>query len=257
VTFNRDEAIQRIANDVTAHPCPLCGNDRRDYPVVCGGCQARGERDLRDLPRLASTLLGIARTPSGATFAEPVSGSREKPLLLHTGIWSYVGLPSPGDVHAPDLEDALCQVGDVPLADALHTTCRAAADDLDVSVPKVRRNSPADEAAAKFVRFLLAQHDRICQLFWADEYLTEVHELWRRARTLAQDWPLVHKLPAPCPDCGTLTLRRDNGASFVYCDDRHDGCGRHWSEADYARLILILVTEAKELGWATTAKATT
>lgn len=241
----------------TAHPCPLCGNDRDRQPTVCRGCEARGERDLRDLPRLAATLLDMARRPATATFAEPVSGSREKPLPLHPGIWSFVGLAPPGDVHAPDPDDALCQIGDVPLADALHDICRNAADDLDVSVPRVRRNTAAGLAVGKFSRFLLAQHDRICALPWAGVYLTELADLWCRARTLAQDWPLVHKLPAWCPYCATLTLRRDNGASFVYCDDRYNGCGRRWTEHDYQRLVLILVTQAKETGWASTAKATT
>jgi hypothetical protein len=235
----------------TAHPCPLCGNDRDRRPVVCRGCEARGERDLRDLPRLTRDLLAIARRPAAASFAEPVSGSREKPLPLHVGIWSFVGLASPGAaIHADGLEDRKCHDGRPPLADVLHTWCRAVADDLDVSVPRVRRHTDADIAVGKFTRFLLAQHDRICALAWADEYLTEVNQLWSRARTLAQDWPLVHKLPAWCPYCATLTLRRDNGAAFVYCDDRHSGCGRRWTEHDYQRLVLILVTEAKETGWA-------
>jgi hypothetical protein len=242
----------------TAHPCPLCGNDRNGQPVVCPGCEARGERDLRDLPRLAEALLGIARDPVRTSTAEPVTGTREKPLPLRAGIWSFVGPPAPGTIHAPTAEDARCQVGDVPLADALYVTARAIADDLGVSVPLVRRNADAPTAVGKFVRFLLAQHHRTCRLAWADEYLTEVNGLWSRARTLAQDWPLVHKLPAPCPYCWTLTLRRDNGAGFVYCDDRHGGCGRRWTEADYTRLVLILVTEAKEAGWATSReKATT
>lgn len=238
----------------TAHPCPMCGNDLGDWPVVCGGCSARGERDLRDLRRLAADLLAIARDPSRSA-GEPVSGSREKPLVLQVGIWSFVGLPSPGTIHVDTLEDALCQVGEVPLADALHTEARAIADDLGVTVPKVRRQADADHATDTFVRFLLSQHHRAVELPWADEYLNAVHHLWSLSRTYAQDWPLVHKLPAPCPYCWTLTLRRDNGASFVYCDDHHGGCGRRWTEADYTRLVLILVTEAKEQGWASQSEA--
>lgn len=243
----------------TAHPCPMCGNDLDGEPVVCPGCQARGERDLRDLPRLAALLLSIARDPSRSS-GEPVSGSREKPLVLQVGIWSYVGLPAPGHPSPSNKGwtpgDELCQVGDVPLADALHTTARAIADDLGVTVPRIRRHADADVATGAFVRFLLVHHDQASRLPWADEYLTEVHDLWATARTLAQDWPLVHKLPAPCPDvdCGLLTLRRDNGASFVYCDDRHGGCGRRWTEDDYMRLVTILVAEAKEQGWGTSSR---
>jgi hypothetical protein len=231
-------------------PCPLCGNEL-NQPVVCTGCEARGERDLRDLPRLATVLLGIARDPSRRA-GEPVTGSRERPLPLQAGIWSFVGLAPPGTVTTTDPIDARCQVGSAPLADTLHTTCRAVADDLGIGVPKVRRNTDADQAVGAFVRMLLAQHTLTCRLPWADEYLTELHDLWSHARTLAQDWPLVHKLPAPCPYCWTLTLRRDNGARFVYCDQRHGGCDRRWTEDDYERLVLILVTDAKEAGWLTT-----
>lgn len=235
----------------TAYPCPLCGNDLDAAPIACAGCVERGRRDLADLPRLATLLLGMARD-ARRNASEPISGSRERPLPLRTGLWSFVGLAPPGAVSAADPGDALCQVGDVPLADTLATTCRAVADDLRGTAPRVRRHGDPDEAVARFASYLAAQHDRTCRLPWADEYLTELHDLWRRARTLAEDWPLVHKLPAPCPQCGTLTLRRDNGAAFVYCDTRHGGCGLHWTEGDYQRLVLILVTEAKELGWAAT-----
>ncbi len=51
-------------------------------------------------------------------------------------------------------------------------------------------------------------------------------------------------------NCGLTALRRDNGADFVYCDHKHGGCGWRWTEQDYRRLVLILITEAKEQGWA-------
>lgn len=235
-------------DDGAAHPCPLCGNDLDREPTVCSGCQTRGERDLRDLPTLATTLLAMARDLSRTT-GEPITGSRERPLPLAAGIWSYVGLAPPGTVHAPDWRDADCQVGDVPLADALWTTCRAVAEDLGLTVPKVRRNADADKAVSAFTRMLLAQHHLTCRLPWADEYLTEVHDLWRRSRDLANDWPLIHTRPFPCPYCWTMTLRRDDGASFIYCSTREGGCGKRWSDADDQRLVRILLAEAKEMGW--------
>ena len=240
----------------TAYPCPLCGNDLGTQPVACTGCTERGRRDLADLPRLATLLLGMARD-ARRNASEPISGSRERPLPLRTGLWSFVGLAPPGTVSAVNPPkgwtpgDALCQVGDIPLADTLATTCRAVADDLHGTAPRVRRHGDPDEAVARFSSYLRAQHDRTCRLPWADGYLTELHDLWRRARTLAQDWPLVHKLPAWCPYCLTLTLRRDNGAAFVYCCRRNGGCGRNWDEEAYPRLVYMLVSEAKESGWAT------
>lgn len=240
----------------TAHPCVLCGNDRDDRPVVCVGCSQRGWRDLRDLPDLAATIAGLARDPGRSGGTEPVTGSRERPLPLRTAQWSYVGLGAPGDVRADTAGDAACQVGDVPLPDQLWTWCRAAADDLDFTVPHVRRNRPL-HAVTRFAGTLAFQHERITTLPWADEYLTAVHSLWTRARTLAEDWPLVHKLPAPCPYCTTLTLRRDNGAGFVYCDDRDGGCSRRWSEQDYRRFVHLLVTEAEGAGWTSSRRRVT
>lgn len=236
----------------TAHPCALCGNDLDDRTVVCAGCTNRGARDLADLPRLADTLTALARDPGAQSWAEPVSGSREKPLPLKTDIWSFVGL-APPEHPSPSNKgwrsgDELCQVGDIPLPDALFSWCRLEAEEFALTLPRARRNTP-ERAVRVFVRYLDRQHQRACSQPWAEEYLTEVHDLWRRARTLAQDWPLVHRLPAWCPYCATLTLRRDNGAAFVYCDDRDGGCGRRWAEDDYRRLVLILVTEAKETGW--------
>lgn len=234
----------------TERPCVMCGNDRDGRPIVCSGCAERGLRDLRDLPRLAALLDQIARDPARPGSAEPVGGSRERPLPLRTAQWSFVGIAAPGDIRAADPGDAACQVGDVPLPDQLWSWCRAAADDLDFTVPAVRRNRPLD-AVAQFVQTLRFQHERITVLPWAAEYLDAIHVLWRRARTLAVDWPLVHQLPAPCAYCRTLTLRRDDGAGWVYCDDRDGGCGRRWAEADYRRLVAILVAEAEGAGWTT------
>lgn len=230
----------------TAYPCPMCGNDLDGEAVVCAGCATRGRRDLDDLPRLARRLAAMARD-SGRAAGEPVSGSRETPLPLKTDQWSFVGPGAPGDVYAPDAGDAACQVGAVPLADVLWTWCRAAADDLDFAVPSVRRNSPV-LAVRSFAGKLSAQHDRIMRLTWADDYLDgpdSIHALWSYSRTLAKDWPLVHHLPAPCPnlDCGLLTLRRDDGASHVYCSRRDGGCGWRWTEDDYRRLVLVLTSE--------------
>lgn len=245
-----DEPCPVCGRNPCAWPCPLCGNDRGDQPQVCAGCANRGRRDLRDLPGLAARLAAEARAEA-RTIADPVSGSRETPLPLRTDLWSFIGLGPPGDITAPEQGDADCQVGDLPLADVLWMWVDNAAADLAISAPRVRRQHP-ERAVRVFAGILAAQHDRICRLPWAAEYLDEVHRLWARARTLLVDWPLVHRLAAPCPslDCGLLTLRRDDGADHVYCATRDGGCGRCWTEAEYRRLIFILVSEARETGWA-------
>lgn len=223
--------------------CPLCLADHTAPPVVCAGCAERAHRDLTDLPRLANLLLSLARGDA-QSGCEPVSGSREPPLALRTDQWSFAGPAAPGDVHPVTWEDADCQVGDNPLPAVLASWVLLVAEERRVTVPVVQRRH-YESAVGAYAEFLARHHDWHLQQPWADEYAREIHSLWKRARTLAADWPLVHRLPAPCPsvDCGLLTLRRDDGAAFIYCDRHDGGCGRRWSEADYQRLVLILVSE--------------
>jgi ribosomal protein L37AE/L43A len=50
---------------------------------------------------------------------------------------------------------------------------------------------------------------------------------------------LVHRLPAPCPYCDTLTLIRRDGDSLVRCTI----CHRSWIEAEYRHFVRMLVEE--------------
>jgi hypothetical protein len=52
---------------------------------------------------------------------------------------------------------------------------------------------------------------------------------------------LVHRLPAPCPYCDTLTLVRDDGKDFVRCT----GCRRNWRETEYRLFVKMLIEGAQ------------
>jgi ribosomal protein L37AE/L43A len=52
-------------------------------------------------------------------------------------------------------------------------------------------------------------------------------------RVLNMEKPQTVRYGAPCPRCGTKTLRRAVGAEWIECDD----CGRLWGEDDYAELV--------------------
>lgn len=56
---------------------------------------------------------------------------------------------------------------------------------------------------------------------------------------------LVHRLPAPCPDCNTLGLVRLDGMEQVLCSY----CGACWNAEDYRRLVHVLALEAGEYGF--------
>lgn len=50
---------------------------------------------------------------------------------------------------------------------------------------------------------------------------------------------LVHRLPAPCPECDLMLLEREDGAEWVVCR----GCRSRWDEATYTRLVLVLASD--------------
>lgn len=55
---------------------------------------------------------------------------------------------------------------------------------------------------------------------------------------------LVHELDAPCPKCGRLGLRRDDGADTVRCEFCYD----RWPEDSYRRLTLVLASDPEVTG---------
>lgn len=55
---------------------------------------------------------------------------------------------------------------------------------------------------------------------------------------------LVHHLDAPCPKCGRMGLRRDDGADTVRCEFCYD----RWPEASYRRLTLVLASDPEVTG---------
>ena len=64
--------------------------------------------------------------------------------------------------------------------------------------------------------------------------LLHLHDLTRIAAGRNQ---LIHPLPAPCPNCGQLTLTRDNGVDHVECAY----CHKRWTEDEYRLHTLVLV----------------
>jgi len=79
-----------------------------------------------------------------------------------------------------------------------------------------------------------------------DEYAREMRELSATLRrALNRDLTPV-RYEAPCPYCGTKTLRREPGGDWIECAGR-DGCGRLWGEDEYGLLARAAIHEDEML----------
>lgn len=65
---------------------------------------------------------------------------------------------------------------------------------------------------------------------------------WHQRIDVILGWNvLVHRLPAPCPYCDTMTLYRVDGDSRVRCSR----CSRSWLEAEYRHLVRMLLDQER------------
>lgn len=73
-----------------------------------------------------------------------------------------------------------------------------------------------------------------------DDFAKEIRQLLAAVqRVLNLAPPQTVRYGAPCPRCGTKTLRRVVGAEWIECGD----CGRLWGEDDYRGLVRDLVPD--------------
>lgn len=89
--------------------------------------------------------------------------------------------------------------------------------------------------------WLLNQLDWLVEQPWVDDMAEELRDVSRTAAGLGQADPEWHRLPAPCPGCGDMTLGRWDGDDHVGCGT----CGERWPEDDYARMVLVLASDVE------------
>lgn len=140
----------------------MTGNRCRDgaclrmNPGLCTGCTTHAHDWLTDLPELYVRLgLTIARGQTGTT--DPVTGSKDPPCPARL-----------------DVIDHMTTVGHT-----LRTWARTIADARGLNPPK--SYPPFD--------FLTTHHNWTTTQPWADDYATQLHQLWARARQLTGDTP--------------------------------------------------------------------
>jgi len=70
---------------------------------------------------------------------------------------------------------------------------------------------------------------------YAVDYLSLVFRVHSQMVQLAGRAKLIHRLHAPCPECGRRELIRHNGEDRVLCTR----CGSKWSRPEYDRMVAI------------------
>jgi ribosomal protein L37AE/L43A len=85
---------------------------------------------------------------------------------------------------------------------------------------------------------LLAKHHE--SMLAADaHYGIEVLRITHAARSLLGYTRLVHRLDVPCPYCDTIAVVRDDGSSWVRCED----CGATFDEQHYGLLVRMVADQ--------------
>jgi len=233
-----------------------CARMGRSGPGLCDPCRRLAGQRLAELPGLVADV-PLAAGPVRASTGPRVSGSGETPLPGGADRLSW--LSRAADVHGAGRLDADCQTGTTPVAAELAGWAKLAAEELGVTVPRVgrltagpdgwvRRTASGDVPA--LCRFLAIQHDRICQLAWADDYAGAIWDLWVWAmtRTGRFDGRPEPMDGVPCNRCDRMALVRVPGEDGRTCDRADGGCGWWLSEEQYQTWLGILGHFAKEAG---------
>mgnify|MGYP003576021883 CR=1 FL=1 len=207
---------------------------------VCEGCRKRLALTLAELPTLCDVLpTAFPRLPR-----PQLNGSRIRstPQASEPINWTPYDLDLPADPRKRELAVRVAlgtdpegeyQAGDLSVA-----------TELDGCVRDWLTYRPHEHAPAPLVftlcRWLADRLDWACRYHPAiDEFAADLVELVGKVRRATGDTRLVHKLPAPCPDCDLLSLIRLDGADHVECEN----CHRLWTEGDYQRLCVVLAAE--------------
>lgn len=252
--------------DVLHRPCVVCSEREAERGEVCSRCWARMAGHLRQIPDLARELAGLgyverddtepkisdragrpvphcdpvarvltAGPLNGASGAPRVSGSSTPPVPIRIDPTDLLGAARHGS-RGPHARGVLGldddQVGHLPAATVLDTWVRdwAAKRAEHLPVPTV----------TVLCGWLLDRLDWACDRHPAvDEFVAELRALCGALlAACGRTDPRPEPLPAPCPDCGLLTLWRDVDAERIVCGG---GCPRLLDEDAYAEHVQRLV----------------
>lgn len=198
------------------HQCVIC--QRKPYHVanVCTGCRQRIARHILEIGELARVL----------------------PAALdgqHLDIIDLTHPPrggaGPATVHDPNKD----QTGKLAIGARLDSWAR----DWIENLPNVGNLLPPP-TVPELTKWLYVRSMTACDQHPAiDDFAAEMRTIIAEMRN-AIDLNLAPvRYKAPCPYCGTQTLRRDRGADWIECKgtgQEEPGCGRLWGEDEYGLL---------------------
>lgn len=209
--------------------CVVCQRRPPARPQVCDGCRTRLDRDLAEIAELHA-LLPDALEP-GRQGTQRVSGTREAPVPLRLDVLD-LSLPLRGAEAVTDPYGD--QTGHLPVVAKLDQWV------LDWRDTRDRGERLPVPTVYQLTRWLANRLSWACDEHPAvDEFAREIVETLAALRGVHGLTRLRHRLPAPCPSCELLTVYRDDGADWIECG----GCGRLWSEDEWARLVTVLAAE--------------
>jgi hypothetical protein len=188
-----------------------------DERLVCDGCAEAGRADIAGLPRRYVSLRMALRYRGVQT--ERISG--------------------PGFASNSPLRDAALACMDEMVAWTTLTDAKVR-EAMTWRGRPYNLMRPAQALVASSQSLLTIWHRALIY----DPGVTAVDGSLRlrvRADQILGWSRLVHRLPAPCPYCDTLTLVRDDGKDYVRCT----GCKRTWREGEHRLFVRMLAEEAR------------
>lgn len=201
---------------MSEHICVVCQHRQYHHAQVCTGCRNRIARQLLeigDTHRLLPAALDI------------------NPLGVIDLTYPAHGGAGATTVHDPHHD----QTGNIPIAALLDSWAR----DWQATLPNVGDHLPAPTVPL-LIRWLFTRAMTACDMHPAvDDFARELGALLARIRNTINVNLNPVRYRAPCPYCGTTTLRRDPGADWIECKGgkpAEPGCGRLWGEDEYGLL---------------------
>lgn len=218
--------------------CVICRRQPYDRAHACATCRKWLARDLGEIAGLAALLPLVVAPAGGSEGGVPL---RLAAVDLGLPLW---GGASSATVHDPYGD----QGGQVPVAARLDSWVQ------DWAITRDRGEGLPGVTVPEIVGWLLNRIEDACDEHPAvDEFAAEVRAIKAAiCRTLSTEPMRAVRYGASCPRCEAQTLRRTIGADWIECE----GCGRLWSDVDYAELVretipagrLLTTTEAGVYG---------
>lgn len=201
--------------------CLLCRRNPPRAGYVCDRCRIGEVRRLGEIGTLYA-LLPAALEANPVVVIDltyPATGGAHATVTIH---------------EAPEYDD---QHGVINAAATLDSWAREWASTLRATdLPKV-------PTVPRLARWLQTWLPIACDSHPAiDDYAAEIRHLAAGMRRAINRDLTPMRYEAPCPYCGTKTLRREAGGDWIECGGR-DGCGRLWGEDEYGLLARACIDE--------------